>query len=446
MSNALRIAAIDALLPQTQCGKCGHPGCQPYAEGIAAGEAINKCPPGGTATIHALADLLQVPELPLALPATPAQIAVIREAECIGCTKCIQACPVDAIVGAAKLMHTVITDECSGCELCIAPCPVDCIDLITLAAPQATIQRERADQFRARHQARLSRLAREDARRRAARTTTVARPRPETVATSTATDDDQAARLKRLKIEAAMAKVAYEKIRKQVAMHPDSPFAAQLDALQSASERAAAALQAAQNEMPSTVTASAATDEGALKRAKIDAAMSRAQLQKALKAFGEAPDEPQRQQLDTLRQAADKAQRRLAELLPDTAGEAPSAGEQALKQAKIEVASRRAALQSGERRGVDDAMLSILRADYAAAQQALHDAEQQCGKPAPQRVLVDRPGVSAELRQLKTDLAYARADLSKLQRNAHTDEHTLNAALERLATAERRLQAHTSAT
>ncbi|TBU77713.1 electron transporter RnfB [Pseudomonas daroniae] len=447
MSNALRIAAIDALLPQTQCGKCGHPGCQPYAEGIAAGEAINKCPPGGTATIHALADLLQVPELPLALPATPAQIAVIREDECIGCTKCIQACPVDAIVGAAKLMHTVITDECSGCELCIAPCPVDCIDLITLSAPQATIQRERADQFRARHQARLSRLAREDARRRAARSTPITRPRSAAVVTSVpATDDNQAARLKRLKIEAAMAKVAYEKIRKQVAMHPDSPFAAQLDALQSASERAAAALQAAQNETPSTVTASAATDEGALKRAKIDAAMSRAQLQKALKAFGEAPDEPQRQQLDTLRQAADKAQRRLAELLPDTAGEAPSAGEQALKQAKIKVASRRAALQSGERRGVDGAMLSILRADYAAAQQALHDAEQQCGKPAPQRILVDRPGVSAELRQLKTDLAYARADLSKLQRNAHTDEHTLNAALERLATAERRLQAHTSAT
>lgn len=448
MSNALRIAAIDALLPQTQCGKCGHPGCQPYAEGIAAGEAINKCPPGGTATLHALADLLQVPELPLALPATPAQIAVIREAECIGCTKCIQACPVDAIIGAAKLMHTVISDECSGCELCIAPCPVDCIDLITLAAPQATIQRERADQFRARHQARLSRLAREDAHRRAARTTPITRTRSEASVTSApATDDNQAERLKRLKIEAAMAKVAYEKIRKQVAMHPDSPFAAQLDALQSASERATAALQAAQNETSSTTTVAAATDEGALKRAKIDAAMSRAQLQKALKAFGEAPDEPQKQQLDTLRQAADKAQRRLAELLPDTTGEASGAGgEQALKQAKIEVASRRAALQSGERRGVDDAMLSILRTDYAAAQQALHDAEQQCGKPAPQRVLVDRPGVSAELRQLKTDLAYARADLSKLQRSTHTDEHTLNAALERLATAERRLQAHTSAT
>ncbi|UCJ16551.1 RnfABCDGE type electron transport complex subunit B [Pseudomonas sp. MM211] len=448
MSNALRIAAIDALLPQTQCGKCGHPGCQPYAEGIAAGEAINKCPPGGTATIHALANLLQVPELPLALPTTPAQLAVIREAECIGCTKCIQACPVDAIVGAAKLMHTVISDECTGCELCIAPCPVDCIDLITLAAPQATIQRERADQFRARHQARLARLARDDARRRAARSTPVVRPEPEAAVTRTANDGDQTARLKRLKIDASMAKVAYEKIRKQVALHPDSPFAAQLDALQSASEQAAAALQAAQHDSPSTVAVAvaAASDDGALKQAKIDAAMSRAQLQKALKAFGETPDEPQRLQLDTLRQAAEQAQRQLDRLLPDTSGKTPSAGEQALKQAKIEVTNRRAALQSGERRGVDDVQLSTLQADYAAAQQALHDAEQHCGKPAPQRVLVDKAGVSAELRQLKTDLAYARAAVSKLQRSANTESDTLNAAIERLAVAERRLQAHISAT
>lgn len=446
MSNALRIAAIDALLPQTQCGKCGHPGCQPYAEGIAAGEAINKCPPGGTATIHALANLLQVPELPLALPATPAQIAVIREAECIGCTKCIQACPVDAIVGAAKLMHTVISDECTGCELCIAPCPVDCIDLITLTAPQASIQRERADQFRARHQARLARQARDDARRRAARSTPVARAQAETAVSRATSDDDQAARLKRLKIEASMAKVAYEKIRKQVAMHPDSPFTAQLDALQHASEQAAAALQVAQHAVPSALTVAAASDDGALKRAKIDAAMSRAQLQKALKAFGEAPDAHQRRQLDTLRQAAEKAQRQLDERLPTPSDKTSDAGEQALKQAKIEVANRRAALQSGERRGVDDALLSTLRADYAAAQQALHDAEQRCGKPAPQRVLVDKAGVSAELRQLKTDLAYARADLSRLQRSADTESDTLNAALERLAVAERRLQAHISAT
>ena len=129
MSARISIQAIDALLPQTQCGKCGHPGCKPYAEGIAKGEAINKCPPGGDATIQALAQLLDVPELPLELPAVPPQIALIREADCIGCTKCIQACPVDAIVGGAKFMHTVLADLCTGCELCIPACPVDCIEV-----------------------------------------------------------------------------------------------------------------------------------------------------------------------------------------------------------------------------------------------------------------------------------------------------------------------------
>ena len=119
-------------LPQTQCGQCGHPGCRPYAEAIAAGEPINKCPPGGQATINALADLLHV-EAP-ALDAEhgeekPRTVAFIREDECIGCTKCIQACPVDAILGAAKQMHTVIASECTGCDLCVEPCPVDCIEM-----------------------------------------------------------------------------------------------------------------------------------------------------------------------------------------------------------------------------------------------------------------------------------------------------------------------------
>ncbi|MFV0476410.1 MAG: electron transport complex subunit RsxB [Parahaliea sp.] len=125
---------INALLPQTQCGQCGHPGCRPYAEAIANGEAINKCPPGGEATIAALADLLDVEAPPLDEEhgEEKAQaVAYIREDECIGCTKCIQACPVDAILGAAKQMHTVITNECTGCDLCVEPCPVDCIDMIT---------------------------------------------------------------------------------------------------------------------------------------------------------------------------------------------------------------------------------------------------------------------------------------------------------------------------
>ena len=124
---------IDNLLPQTQCGQCGHPGCKPYAEAIANGEAINRCPPGGEATIKALADLLDLEVIPLdAEHGSEAirTIAYIREDECIGCTKCIQACPVDAILGAAKQMHTVIVDECTGCDLCVEPCPVDCIDML----------------------------------------------------------------------------------------------------------------------------------------------------------------------------------------------------------------------------------------------------------------------------------------------------------------------------
>jgi electron transport complex protein RnfB len=122
---------VDALLPQTQCGQCGHPGCRPYAEAIADGEdPINLCVPGGDSTIAALADLLGREPEPLDGEAAEPLVAVIREAECIGCTKCIQACPVDAILGAAKHMHTVIAEECTGCDLCVEPCPVDCIDML----------------------------------------------------------------------------------------------------------------------------------------------------------------------------------------------------------------------------------------------------------------------------------------------------------------------------
>jgi Na+-translocating ferredoxin:NAD+ oxidoreductase subunit B len=128
------VEQINRVLPQTQCGQCGYPGCKPYAQAIADGDDINKCPPGGEDGVKVLADMLGREVLPLADELADANpipmVAFIREDECIGCTKCIQACPVDAILGAAKLMHTVIESECTGCDLCVEPCPVDCIDML----------------------------------------------------------------------------------------------------------------------------------------------------------------------------------------------------------------------------------------------------------------------------------------------------------------------------
>jgi electron transport complex protein RnfB len=158
------VDAIDALLPQTQCTKCGYAGCRPYAEAIAAGEAqINQCPPGGAAGIAKLAKLLGRPAIPLN-PANgverPLRVAVIDEQLCIGCTLCIQACPVDAIVGAAKRMHTVVPQWCTGCDLCLPPCPMDCIAMVEVGPPRAWTQAD-ASAARARYYARNARLERE---------------------------------------------------------------------------------------------------------------------------------------------------------------------------------------------------------------------------------------------------------------------------------------------
>jgi electron transport complex protein RnfB len=153
------VARIDALLPQTQCTRCGYPGCRPYAAAIADGTApINQCPPGGAAAIAALAQLLKRESLPLN-PAngveSPPRVAWIDESRCIGCARCLPPCPVDAIVGAAKYMHTVLIERCTGCELCIAPCPVDCIELRPREAAPIP-----ADRNRARYQAHSARSLR----------------------------------------------------------------------------------------------------------------------------------------------------------------------------------------------------------------------------------------------------------------------------------------------
>lgn len=321
---------IDALLPQTQCGKCGHPGCKPYAQGIVDGEPINKCPPGGEETIAALAELLKIPVLELDISRGPAppQVAFIREAECIGCTKCIQACPVDAIVGAAKLMHTVLIDECTGCDLCVAPCPVDCIEMHPLPANTIPVvgglafdleeQRARAikrDHARQRFERRNQRLLHEEQQKQAER-------------------------------EARAARAA-------------QPQVSTADPVQAALERVRAQ--------------KAASADAALKKAKVDVAMSRAQLHKSLKAFGHPPTFEQQSQLIVLQQQFEAAEQALANLessqpaLP--VAPAPS-NDAELKRAKIQLAMRRAELKKAQ-------AAEAAPEQIAALEQAVTDAERQ---------------------------------------------------------------------
>ncbi len=161
---------VEGLLPQTQCTKCGYPSCRLYAEAIANGEAnINQCPPGGAEGIARISGLLGRPVTPLNPDngiERPRPVAVIDENLCIGCTLCIQACPVDAILGGPKLMHTIISNLCTGCDLCVAPCPVDCISMVPITGEQtgwAAWSQEQADAARVRHDMRTARLQREQA-------------------------------------------------------------------------------------------------------------------------------------------------------------------------------------------------------------------------------------------------------------------------------------------
>ncbi|KRP46426.1 electron transport complex protein RnfB [Pseudomonas libanensis] len=381
------IQRIDALLPQTQCGKCGHPGCKPYAEGIAKGEAINKCPPGGQETIAGLAYLLGVPVLDLdtSRGEAPAQIAYIREAECIGCTKCIQACPVDAIVGAAKLMHTVIIDECTGCDLCVAPCPVDCIELrplvsvVPIVGGLATNDLERherslkRDRARRRYEQRNARLQREEEHKLAERLARSKRPAP--------TD----------------------------AIPVDNHQVVQ---------------------------------DVAIKKAKVAVAMSRAQLYKSLKAFGHPPTFEQQSQLIVLQRQFEAAEQVLAMLEGDSPPATAIPKDPALKRAKIQLAMRRAELKKAQEQRADNQQLATLSAALTAAEHDLHEAEAASEQPRPSLQRVEKRPIDSQLRQLKTALAYARADVSKLQRQPAPSVDELNAAQRRLDEAERQLQAH----
>ncbi len=312
------IQRIDALLPQTQCGKCGHPGCKPYAEGIAQGEAINKCPPGGQETIAGLALLLRVPVLDLdtSRGEAPAQVAYIREAECIGCTKCIQACPVDAIVGAAKFMHTVIIDECTGCDLCVAPCPVDCIEMrppitvLPIVGGLAANDEERHDReikrnrARRRFEQRNARLQREEEHKLAER---LARARHVVPEPPTQLDTHEAARdasIKKAKINVAMSRAQLHKSLKAFGHPPTFEQQSQLIVLQQQFEAAEQAL-AALDQNNALATPLPSNNNAALKRAKIQLAMRRAELKKAQDQQGDA------KQLADARSKVDEAQRQL---------------------------------------------------------------------------------------------------------------------------------------
>lgn len=312
------IQRIDALLPQTQCGKCGHPGCKPYAEGIAHGEAINKCPPGGQETIAGLARLLRVPVLDLdtSRGEAPAQVAYIREAECIGCTKCIQACPVDAIVGAAKFMHTVIIDECTGCDLCVAPCPVDCIEMrppitvLPIVGGLAANDEERHDReikrnrARRRFEQRNARLQREEEHKLAERLARARRVVPEPAAQLDTHEAARDASIKKAKISVAMSRAQLHKSLKAFGHPPTFEQQSQLIVLQQQFEAAEQAL-AALDQNNTLAAPLPINSNAALKRAKIQVAMRRAALKKAQDQQGDA------QQLADAKNKLDEAQRQL---------------------------------------------------------------------------------------------------------------------------------------
>ncbi|HJV80695.1 electron transport complex subunit RsxB [Noviherbaspirillum sp.] len=219
-SNAKSLAdQIEDLLPQTQCTKCGYPACRPYAEAVASGAAgYNQCPPGGAEGIARLARLLGklvIPLNPVNGVERPRPVAVIDESLCIGCTLCIQACPVDAIIGAAKQMHTVVPDLCTGCDLCVAPCPVDCIAMVDVTPGKTgwdAWSQAQADAARARHNAHVFRLRRDKEENDARLAAKAAAKLKAVEAESTLTPDEKAAQeRKKAIIQAAMERARQKK-------------------------------------------------------------------------------------------------------------------------------------------------------------------------------------------------------------------------------------------
>ncbi len=413
-------------------------------------------------------------ELPEPVPAMP----------CIRCGDCARVCPVSLLP--QQLHFFALGDEheqllahnlfdCIECGACAYVCPSGIPLVQYYRASKAEIREQRqkllkAEQSRERFEQRQARLRRDEERRaaeRAQRAEKAARARAaraerEEAAPATAVDPVQAAierararkqagsgseRLKRLKIEASMARVALKKAEKQLLSH-DTPeqhgLVAELRAAAEAADKALADAEASlPRDLPSAPPA-ALDDEAELKKAKAQAAMARAQLKRSEKAFGEAPGAEQRATLDELRAEVERCEATLARL--ERHAPKPAAprddGQAVLKRAKIALVGKRAALKKAEQAGVMDSELERLRGELQAAERDLHAAEDACGKPAPELVRIDKRPVDPRTRELKTELAYARAALKKLERLANADPAALAAARARLSAAERALTEH----
>lgn len=402
-------------------------------------------------------------ELPPPPPALP----------CIRCGDCAEACPASLL---PQQLHFFAKGEdheqlqahnlfdCIECGACAYVCPSSIPLVQYYRAAKADIRelqlkQQKAEHSRLRFEHRQERMRREEARKaeeRQARQERAARMRESQAVAAPVVEAPQSAiervkaekavgnagaDLKKLKIEASMARVALQKAEKQLAAHDSEQLRAQVESLRQAAEQARAAQEAAESEAPQQ-PAPTVQDDGALKKARIDAAMARAQLKKSEKAFGESPDEQQQATLAQLREAANQADRHLAQLqaAPEPKVEPAGDGLAQLKKAKIALATRRAELKKAEQNGAGEAELAPLRAALVEAGQQLHAAEDASGKPAPDLQRIDKRPVDAATRALKTELAYARADLKKLEREG-ADEPRLNAARERLAAAESALAA-----
>ncbi|MCY1349812.1 Electron transport complex subunit RsxC [compost metagenome] len=387
-------------------------------------------------------------ELPPPPPALP----------CIRCGDCAEACPVSllpqqlhffALGQEHEQLRAHHLFDCIECGACAYVCPSNIPLVQYYRAAKAEIRelehrQQKAEQARLRFEQRQERLRREEERREAERKTRLERaertraqgeaspstPATELLAHVQAQKPGLSDEQKRLKIAASMAQVALKKAEKQLALHDTPELRAQVDDLRSAAEAAQRAFDAAQP---------APSDEAERKQAKIRAAMLRVQLKKLESAAGETPTAEQQAELASLRTELAGLQPLLAEPAPTTA---PSAGEAALKRAKIDLALKRSELKKAEQAGVEPAERERLRAALSAAEQALHAAEEASGKPVPNLVRTDKRPVDDSTRALKTELAYARADLRKLERDAQASAEALQAARHRLDEAERKLQEH----